>query len=185
MGRKLRHDDDGLWHHVFNRGASHLPIFNDDADRHLFLALVVKAARRHNVEIHAYCLMGNHYHLLVHTPVAGMSAMMQYAMSIYTRRFNLRQAGRDGALFRGRFENVHVTNDDQLIVLGRYIHRNPDFLCAGDLAGYKWSSYAVYAGRKKAPSWLKTATLLGHFNNDRTQYRAFVEVPTFASKRAS
>ena len=159
MARPLRIDDDGDWHHVMNRGLDHQVIYLCDGDRLTFEALLQQLAEQHGIEIHAYCLMGNHYHLLVHCPNGGLSAAMQQLSSSYTRIVNDR-LGRDGPLFRGRFHSVPVRSELHISRAAAYIHRNPvDLVGEASLEAYRWSSYGVYLGRRRSPAWLTSSLI--------------------------
>ena len=92
--------------------------------RIVFLNLLSEIHRRYRVEIHCYCLMDNHYHLLIRTPLANLSRAMRHLDGIYTQRFN-RQTRTDGPLFRGRYKSILVECDNYLLQLSRYIHLNP------------------------------------------------------------
>jgi REP element-mobilizing transposase RayT len=142
-----------------NRGVDRQDVFHDDVDRIVFERLLGETSQAHDIEIHAYCLMGNHFHLLLHCPNAGLSAQMQQLLSSYTRIVNDR-LGRDGPLFRGRFHSVPVTADRQLMATTAYIHRNPaEFVPLAAIAAYRWSSFGVYMGRRPAPPWLRQDTI--------------------------
>ena len=124
MARPLRIEYPGAWYHAMNRGASGRAIFQSDRDRHAFLALFGDIAATFGVEVHAYCLMGNHYHLLLRTPRGNLSRALRHLNGVYTQRYN-RTHGTDGPLFRGRFKAVLVDADTYLAALSRYIHLNP------------------------------------------------------------
>jgi REP element-mobilizing transposase RayT len=154
MTRPLRIDEPGGWHHVMNRGVDRAVIYVHDRDRLTFEKLMGQLAEELGIEIHAYCLMGNHYHLLLHCPHGGLSTFMQQLSSSYTRIVNDR-LGRDGPLFRGRFHSVPVLSELQIARAAAYIHRNPiDIVPLAALSAYRWSSYGVYLGGRSAPSWL-------------------------------
>lgn len=153
------------WYHVFNRGAARREIFLSDSDRYKFLDLLAEVCERFHCEIHAYCLMGNHYHLILYTHEKNLAEIMHYLVGNYTRKFNLRH-GLDGPLFRKRYNAIPIEEDFYLFTLSRYIHRNP--LAANmveNLANYRWSSYTVYLDLFQRPSWLYTDTLLSIFYN--------------------
>jgi REP element-mobilizing transposase RayT len=163
MDRPWRIEFEGALYHILSRGNQRQDIFLDDADRQLFLDTLGEMASRYDIDIYAYVLMGNHYHLLLKTHDANLSKAMQWFGTTYTRRFNIGH-NCSGHLFQGRFNSFIVQNDAYLTQLSCYIHRNP--LRAGivqRLADYHWSSYPVYAYRKKAPGWLNTGLILSQF----------------------
>ncbi len=166
MARQWRIEYPGALYHVLSRGNNGQDIFVSDEDRKLFLAILKEFSGRFNIEVYAYVLMGNHYHLLLKTIDANLSRAMQWFGTSYTRKFNI-NTGRGGHLFQGRFKSIIVENDTYLLRLSYYIHRNP--LRAGivsRLADYHWSSYRFYAYQKKPPAWVKTKALLDQFSND-------------------
>ena len=107
-----------------NRGGRRRFIFNTDGQRHYFLALLGEVYTRYRAEIHAYCLMDNHYHLFIRTPEANLQRVMRHVNGLYAQYFN-RTEGKDGALFRGRYKAILVDVDTHWFELSRYIHRNP------------------------------------------------------------
>jgi REP element-mobilizing transposase RayT len=156
MARPTRNDGTNGWHHVMNRGVDHQVTFFNDSNRVVFERLAGEAALEHGVEIHAYCLMDNHFHLLAHCPDGGLSSTMQQLVSSYTRIVNS-QTDRDGALFRGRFHSVPVTSERHVLHAAAYIHRNPiDLMPAAALGAYRWSSFGSYLLTRSAPPWLTT-----------------------------
>jgi len=161
MARSPRSDPEAGWHHVMNRGINHRDVFFGDLDRLEFGSRLCDIHERFGIQIHAYCLMDNHYHLLVHCPDGGLSPAMQRLGSLYTRHVNDR-LGRDGAIFRGRFHSRIVDSDAHLLAAARYIHRN-----ALDLPGvdspdaYRWSSHRAYLGYRRRPWWLHLDVVLG------------------------
>jgi putative transposase len=134
-------------------------------------------SERFNIEVYAYVLMGNHYHLLLKTIDANLSKAMQWFGTSYTSKFNLsNQLG--GHLFQGRFKSIIIQNDAYLLRLSCYIHRNP--LRAGiveRLADYRWSSYRCYGYGKKPLDWLKTGIILNqlHCQDPHKAYRIKVQ----------
>ena len=155
MGRAWRIEFEGALYHILSRGNEQKDIFYDDQDCQLFLKTIGEMSERFEIDVFAYVLMGNHYHLLLKTNRANLSKSMQWLGLTYTRRFNLRHF-RSGHLFQGRFKSIIVQNDAYLMRLSCYIHRNP--LRAGiveRLADYVWSSYKAYAYGAKAPGWLR------------------------------
>lgn len=176
MARPLRIEFPGAWYHVMNRGAGRRAVFNSDTQRAYFLSLLREASERFNAEWHAYCLMRNHYHLLVRTPQGNLQRIMRHVNGLYTQYFN-RNEGRDGPLFRGRYKAILVDAEAHWLALSRYIHRNP--LEAGlirELPRYRWSSYRAYAGHEPPPPWLSTRYILKAIASRSRQrrYRAYV-----------
>jgi len=172
MGRAWRIEYDGALYHVMSRGNEGKDIFFDDDDRHMFLGALGDISERFQIDIFAYVLMSNHYHLLMRTNRANLSKTMQWFGVSYTRRFNDKHS-RSGHLFQGRFKSILVQNDAYLMQLSCYIHRNP--LRAGvvnRLASYRWSSYPVYAYGKHAPEWLSTELILSQYN-DHDRHKAY------------
>ena len=149
MSRPLRIEYPGAWYHVMNRGRRGEKIFYTKEDCEIFLVLLQEAANLWDVRISAYCLMNNHYHIQVQTPQGNLSRFMRHLNGVYTQRYN-RLHGYDGQLFRGRFKSIIVEEDNYLLELMRYIHRNP--LRAGmveNLDDYPWSSHHGYLSSYK------------------------------------
>lgn len=170
---------------MMSRGNARQDIFCSDDDRHLFLELLDELSERFNIEVHAYVLMGNHYHLLLKTQDANLSKSMQWFGTTYTRKFNLLNS-RDGHLFRGRFKSIIVENDAYLLCLSCYIHCNP--LRAGivsRLADYKWSSYRHYAYGKKPPAWLNTKDILDELSGEDIHKAYRIKVQQYSDERNS
>jgi putative transposase len=175
MGRAPRIDIREGWYHVMNRGVARQTTFHCDADRVEYGRLLGVGHERFGVEVHAYCLMPNHYHLLLHCPSAGLSAFMHHLGSVYTRHVNDR-IGRDGPLFRGRFHSIPITDDRQLLATVRYIHRNAlDVHGVTTAADYRWSSHRAYLGHRRTAPWLRTDAVLSHFDGDIEAFAEFVE----------
>jgi len=177
MGRAWRIEYDGALYHLLSRGNEQKDIFYRDKDRHLFLRTIGEMSERFEIDVFAYVLMGNHYHLLLKTHRANLSKSMQWLGLTYTTRFNL-QHSRSGHLFQGRYKSILVQNDAYLMRLSCYIHRNP--LRAGiveRLVDYGWSSYKAYAYGNRAPEWLKTEPILSQFKSKdkRKSYRNKVQ----------
>jgi REP element-mobilizing transposase RayT len=130
--------------------------------------------QRFGIEIHAYCLMDNHYHLLVRCPRAELSNGMQRLGAVYARHVNDR-VGRDGPLFGGRFKSRLVLSHRYITGLVRYIHRNAlDLPGVTRVDGYRWSSHRSYIGARREPDWLFTGQVLGYFGGDRNSFHSFV-----------
>ncbi len=174
MGRPPRFETDASWFHVMNRGAAKQPTFHSDRDRVEFEHLLGLGHERFGVELHAYCLMTNHYHLLAHCPQGGLSEYMHLLGSVFTRHHNER-SGRDGPLFRGRFHALPIHTVDYRIQAARYIHRNPlDIDRSLLLDRYRWSSHRVYLGHRKRPAWMRTNVILDSFGGDPNAFDRFV-----------
>lgn len=127
-----------------NRGANHQEVYTDDFDFKYFLHLIKVAEDKFDFKLHAYCLMPNHYHLLIETGDESISKIMKKINEAYTRYYNVKY-NRDGALFRGRFKSCEVNGDAYFLQTSRYISLNP--VKAGIVAKpdqYKWSSYRMY-----------------------------------------
>lgn len=177
MARALRIEFPGAYYHITARGNEKKDIFRSRKDRQQFLSYIESASERYSAVIHAYCLMTNHYHLLMETPRGNLSEIMQYVNGAYTTYFNVKRK-RSGHLFQGRFKSIVVDADEYAMELSRYIHLNP--VRAGVVEKpekYEWSSYRAYIGNAGAQSWLKTEFILSVFGGDSRQnkYRAFVE----------
>ncbi len=174
MPRPLRIQFDNAYYHVINRGLDKRDIFLNDKGHQIFLEILAESCETFGVMVHAYCLMSNHYHLLLQTPKGNLSKFMQRINGLYTRRFN-KFVGGDGPIFRGRFKSKLVEEERYLLTLSRYIHRNPiDFVKS--LADYRWSSYPAYLGLNECPVWLNTNFTMELFNMDKKSYQGFVEV---------
>ncbi len=178
MARSLRIEYPGAWYHVMNRGRRREDIFLSRHDYETFLQVLQETADAWNCKVSAYCLMSNHYHLLVHTPEGNLSRCMRHINGVYTQRFN-RHHNKDGQLFRGRYKAVLVDADSYLLEVLRYIHQNP--LQAGitnKLKDYEWSSHHGYISRAKKWKWLYKDVLLSmlstHQNKQKSTYLEFV-----------
>jgi len=154
MGRPHRRDSESGIHHVMNRGVDHQPTFRDDADRLELGRRLAEMQEAFAVDTLAYCLMGNHFHLVLRAPPGALPEAMHHLTSVYSHRFNARH-DRDGPLFRGRYHSIPVETDAYLLWVTRYVHRN-----ALDIAGvpspdaYRWSSYRAYLGLRPCPTFL-------------------------------
>jgi len=186
MARPLRVEFDGAWYHAMNRGAGQQPIFLSLADRTKFLDILADVSDIFRIEIHAYCLMGNHYHLLLRTPDGGLGRAMRHLSGVYTQYLN-RRTGQDGPLFRGRYRAILIDSDAYQLQVSRYIHLNPvDAGVTDRPEAYVHSSYRAYIQWQAAPNWLVTTALLQRFGprNRRHGYRLFVEQGIDAEIRA-
>ena len=178
MARPLRIEFPGALYHVTSRGDGREVIYLDDQDRTIFLTVLAQVCDRFNWECHSFCLMGNHYHLLIETPDANLSQGMRQLNGVYTQRFN-RSHGRVGHVFQGRYKSILVQKESYLLELSRYVVLNP--VRAGMVRSAKdwpWSSYRSTAGLASVPDWLQVDWLLSCFGAQKVQaiekYREFV-----------
>jgi len=176
MSRPLRIEYQGAWYHVMNRGGGYRDIFKEAKHQKMFLDLLREITEMFGVEIHAYCLMGNHYHLLVHTPKGNLGRAMRHLGGVYTQRFNSLEKT-DGQLFRGRYKAILVEDSSYLLCVSRYIHLNPvNAEVVDSLEKYSWSSYGAFIGNDIVPKWLVVKKILGMIGsqNVKFQYKSFV-----------
>ena len=154
MVRPLRIEYPGAWYHVMNRGRRGENVFADRDDYVTFIALLQETSEMFDFQVSAFCLMSNHYHILVQTPSGNLSRAMRHVNGVYTQRYN-RRHDTDGQLFRGRYKSVLVQEDSHLLELLRYIHRNPvrAQMCNG-ASDYLWSSHHGYLISTKKWEWL-------------------------------
>lgn len=178
MARPLRLEFIGALYHVTARGDGREAIYLTDDDRRMFLAVLGEVSDQCNWTVHAYCLMGNHYHLLVETPDANLSRGMRQLNGIYTQRFN-RRHDRVGHVFQGRYKAILVEKDSHLLELARYVVLNPvraRMVRTPD--EWSWSSYLAMVGKVAAPAWLETRQILAGFGDMEglavDRYRRFV-----------
>jgi len=178
MARPLRIQFAGALYHVVSRGNRKAAIFADDRDYAAFLGILGDVVQRYRWLCHAYCLMRNHYHLLIETPEPNLSAGMRHLNGVYTQRYNaVHQTV--GHVFQGRFKAVLVEKDAHLLEVSRYVVLNPVRAgLAPHPRQWRWSSYAPTAGLRKGRPWLTTDWLLTQFGVKRLEawkaYRQFV-----------
>lgn len=178
MARPLRIAYPGAYYHVTSRGNEQKDVFKSQRDREKFLEYLSSATQRYGAVIHVYCLMTNHYHLLLETPEGNLSTIMRHINGAYTTYFNVKRK-RAGHLFQGRFKAILVEADAYAAELSRYIHLNP--VRAGAVEkpeDYAWSSYRSYIGQNPPAEWLKIDFVLGYFGTGAdagARYRSFVE----------
>ena len=169
MARPLRLEFAHALYHVTSRGDRREAIYHNDADRQAWLSVLAQVCKRFNWTVHAYCLMSNHYHLLVETPDANLSAGMRQLNGVYTQLTN-RAHGRVGHVFQGRFKAILVDKDNYLLELARYVVLNP--VRAGmvqEPGQWPWSSYGAMLAPGWLPGadWLATDKLLAYFAPDQ------------------
>lgn len=178
MSRPLRLQYPGAVYHLTSRGNARQKIFLDDEDRQLFLNTLSHIVDRYNWLCHAYCLMDNHYHLLIETPKLNLSLGMRQLNGIYTQAFNRRHR-RVGHLFQGRYKAILVEKEAHLLELCRYVVLNPlRVKSKKKVQEWKWSSYRATAGLEHVAEFLTIDWVLGQFGQKRRQaqakYREFV-----------
>ncbi len=176
MPRPLRICYEDAFYHVMNRGSNQQEIFNEDYHYEIFLNLLEETTQMFHAQIHAYCLMNNHYHLLISTPKANLSRIMRHIDGVYTQRYN-RNVKRDGGLFRGRYKSIVVEKDFYLLNVSRYIHLNPvEAKIVYRAEEFKWSSYLNYINSNAKSSWLNTEIILNMMESSDSQlaYQDFV-----------
>ena len=178
MTRPLRIEFAGALYHVTSRGDRREAIYEDDSDRVLFLEIFGEVVQRFNWVCHAYCQMGNHYHLVIETPDGNLSKGMRQLNGVYTQATN-RKHHRIGHLFQGRYKAILVDRDAYLLELTRYVVLNT--VRAGMVAlpgDWRWSCYLDMVGKRSPPNWLATDGLLAQFAADRQEavrcYETFV-----------
>jgi REP element-mobilizing transposase RayT len=172
---------DGV-HHVTARGNGKQDVFTDDADRHLFMKLLRDAIRRFDWRCLTYCLMDNHFHLLVQTTEPNLGAGMQVLNGANAQWFN-KYVGRRGHLFEDRYRSVRIETQEHLLEACRYVvlNRVRAGACA-DVADWSWSSYHATAALRRRPRYLTVDWVIGQFGDSRDRYRRFVaEGSPFAS----
>jgi REP element-mobilizing transposase RayT len=165
-----------------NRGRRGEKVFEGKNDYNAFIDLLKELVEDFNVNIAAYCLLSNHYHLLVQTPDANISRSMRHLNGVYTQRFN-RMHLCDGQLFRGRYKSIIVDGDSYLLELLRYIHRNPlEAEIVEKLNKYTWSSHKGYLSAAKKWDWLHKDFILSLFSKTKAEsirrYQRFVSKET-------
>lgn len=178
MARPLRIEFAGALYHVTSRGDGKDDIYLRDSDRELFLEVLENVKKRFNWALHAYCLMDNHYHLLVETPDGNLSKGMRHLNGVYTQCFN-REHGRVGHVFQGRYKAILVQKESYLLELARYIVLNPvRARMVKEAKDWFWSSYRYTAGLEKTINWLSVDWILSTFSDRRRdaiqQYEEFV-----------
>ena len=169
MTRPLRIEYPGAVYHITSRGNEKKPVFKDDRDRDNFLRTFQRVNIRYNWLCHAYCLMDNHYHLLIETPDGNLSLGMRQLNGVYTQLFNNRHQ-RAGHLFQGRFKGILIQKDSHLLEVCRYVVLNPVRARMVERPEqWKWSSYRATAGKEEPLPCLTTDWVLGQFSAKRVK----------------
>jgi putative transposase len=180
MSRPLRIEYPDAWYHVMNRGRRGEDIFSDEQDYVMFMELLKETSEMWNIRIAAFCLMPNHYHMLVQTPEANISRSMRHLNGVYTQRYNRRHKS-DGQLFRGRYKSILIDTDSYLLQAVRYIHRNAlQSGLAKKIDAYKWSSHKGYISIARKWDWLHKNYIFSLLSKNRkdwlSYYRKWVSV---------
>jgi putative transposase len=171
MARPLRMDEEDSFYHVLNRGNERRAIFRDAHDCEGFLTRLGRCSQRFSLGVYAYVLMGNHYHLLVRTREANLSAAIQWLGVSYSTWHNARHE-RSGHLFQGRFKSFLIAEDAYLYRLLLYVHRNPlRARLVERLADYPWSSYRALAYARGGPLWFDRRRVYEQFDLDGKRFR--------------
>jgi REP element-mobilizing transposase RayT len=178
MARPLRIEYDGALYHVTSRGNERKAIFRDDEDRLSFLDTLQKVNERYNWICHGYCLMSNHYHLIIETPDCNLSKGMRQLNGVYTQLFN-RRHHRVGHIYQGRYKSILIEKESYLLEVSRYVVLNPVRAKAVKRPeDWKWSSYRGTAGLEKPHKSITPDWILGQFGAKKRQaenkYREFV-----------
>jgi len=179
MARQLRIQFEGALYHIISRGNERMMIFLDETDRIKYLHILHTTIKRFNWLCHVYCLMGNHYHLMIETPDANLAKGMKYLNQTYSQFFNWKY-NRVGHLFQDRYKSYIVQKEAYLLHCCRYIVLNPwEAGLVPHPKDWKWSSYRATAGLEKPASFLTTDWLLDIFGSDVSKatgnYLKFVE----------
>jgi REP-associated tyrosine transposase len=184
MARPLRIQYRDAYYHVTCRGNDRRSIYRDDSDRELFLEKLKVSLEIYGVAVHAYVLMGNHFHFLIQTPKANLSEFMRHFNIAYTVAYN-RRHNRVGHLYQGRYKAILVEGDIYLLELSRYLHLNPIRIKPHKGKGYaeqlkvlekyRWSSLRGYLKASERESWVNYDEVLGQVGGSRNRYRQFIE----------
>lgn len=179
MGRPLRINYPGAFYHVTSRGSERKSIYQTNRDYERFMGYLESATERYGAKIHCFCLMTNHYHLLLETPRGNLPSILHHINTGYTNYFNTKQR-RSGHLFQGRYRAILVEKDLYALELSRYIHLNP--VRAGIVRNpiqYPWSSYSSYCSEKNKWDWLQRGWILAQVSKTlgkaRRGYRDYVQ----------
>jgi len=172
MARPYRLQAENCLYHVMSRGDDRKKIYTIPSDNGKFMDYVIKAKERYQFYLYAYCLMANHFHLLLETMLPNISQIMHYVKGSYTTYYNIRHR-RTGHLFQGRFKSIVVDKDSYFLELTRYIHFNPVYAgVVQDPAGYGWSSYRGYLGKKD--EFIDKEVVKQYLGMTKRQYQRFV-----------
>jgi putative transposase len=169
MARPLRIEYPGAVYHVTSRGNEKKAIYKDDRDRETFLSTLSRVNERYHWLCHAYCLMDNHFHLVIETPDGNLSMGMRQLNGVYTQSLNKRHR-RTGHLFQGRYKAILIQKDSHLLEVCRYVVLNPIRAQMVEEPGHwRWSSFNATAGREKPSPCLTTNWVLRQFSRERAR----------------
>ena len=179
MARPLRIEYPSAFYHITSRGNERRLIFQAKKDYERFIGYLESSTERYGALIHCFCLMPNHYHLLLETPRGNLQAILHHLNTAYTNYFNKRTK-RVGHLFQGRYRAILVEKDSYALELSRYIHLNP---VRGKLVDhplrYPWSSYLAYTEKTEGWDWLRTSFVLDQISSNRRRaqrkYREYIK----------
>jgi len=178
VARQLRIEYPGAFYHVTSRGNQKQRVFFSDLNYRRFLDYLAEAHEMHGAIFHGYCLMENHFHFILETPLGNLSQIMHFINTAYSIYLN-KSRSRVGHLFQGRFKAILIEAEAYALGLSRYIHMNPvRAKLVQRPEEYSWSSYQDYVGYRRRSTWLKTDFILGHFSRDenlqKLRYESFV-----------
>lgn len=177
MARPLRIEYAGAWYYVTNRCLRGKCLFADQEDRELFSSLLADLQERYSIEVHAYSLLNDRYHLLVHTPQVNLARAMRHLHGVYTQSRN-RRLNIEGSVFRGRYRSVIIEADEYLLPLTAFIHlQSLDGEQSDGAWRYKWSSCSAYVGDAPVPEWLNTWAVFAALGGAQRQYRLYLQTP--------
>ena len=179
MSRPLRLEFSDALYHVTSRGDRREDIYEDNADKEIFISILAQVIEQFNWSCYAYCLMDNHYHMLIQTPDSNLSKGMRQLNGVYTQTYNRRHS-KVGHLFQGRYKSILVDEEAYLVELSRYIVLNPvKARMVKHVSDWHWSSYQAMTGTVVKPGWLSTDYVLLQFSKQRKtairKYQEFVE----------
>lgn len=176
MARLPRISSDQYFYHVFTRGNNRELIFHESADYERFLNNLDRYQTKYGYRLYAYCLLPNHFHLLLRPGKVDLSKIMQTLMTAYSMYVN-KKYDRVGHVFQGRFKSIIVEEDQYLLGVLRYIHLNPVLATlVGRVEDYPWSSYAKYLTAGSGKPRVETEEILTMFSSDHTRDKQlFVE----------
>jgi len=171
MSRSLRIEYPGAFYHVTARGNERKTIFKATEHYEKFIGYLESATERYGAKVHCFCLMPNHYHLLLGTPRGNLHTILHHLNTSYTNYFNAKTR-RAGHLFQGRYHAILVEKDRYALELSRYIHLNPVRAhLVSDPSRYHWSSCSVYVGSGKEWEWLESEFILGQISSEERRAR--------------